>query len=361
MKKLILTIVIFFTILSIHNIVKGQQNIRDNFLVDKISRYENSNNYAVAEYIYDINNKLQKRIITGKFEENFLVRDLKYVDLFVYEDNRVSRIYTYDSTHFISNNEVHFFYDTQNKLIRSERWFNNIMSGGINYHYENGDVVHFLYDNNSIMDTLLYDSLGNLTTIIKTYPMHDVFGDVIPGELETRRNNYIYDSNLKPNFGVDYLFAYQFIPWLGTSWPSEVMNLSNNNLIKAMSEMNTYNYTYNQYGLPITMQYIFDPVGPVIGQFLTITYKQIGEIGISAIVNDNIIKLYPNPAENTLNIESRDIIKEIEFYDALGKKTKTITLNRKETIIDISSLAKGNYIVNLITDKGKITKKLVVR
>lgn len=54
MKKLILTIVIFFTILSIHNIVKGQQNIRDNFLVDKISRYENSNNYAVAEYIYMI-------------------------------------------------------------------------------------------------------------------------------------------------------------------------------------------------------------------------------------------------------------------------------------------------------------------
>ncbi len=79
------------------------------------------------------------------------------------------------------------------------------------------------------------------------------------------------------------------------------------------------------------------------------------------ISNDNTIKLYPNPAENTLNIESQDIIKEIEFYDALGKKAKAITLNRKETIIDISSLAKGNYIVNLITDKGKIKKKLVIR
>ncbi|HBN04970.1 MAG TPA: hypothetical protein DD434_04165 [Bacteroidales bacterium] len=76
---------------------------------------------------------------------------------------------------------------------------------------------------------------------------------------------------------------------------------------------------------------------------------------------DNSIKLYPNPAENTLNIESQEIIKEIEFYDALGKKAKAITLNRKEAIIDISSLAKGNYIVNLITDKEKITKKLVVK
>ncbi|HBN05721.1 MAG TPA: hypothetical protein DD434_08030, partial [Bacteroidales bacterium] len=28
---------------------------------------------------------------------------------------------------------------------------------------------------------------------------------------------------------------------------------------------------------------------------------------------------------------------------------------------DISSLAKGNYLVNLITEKGKITKRLVVR
>jgi hypothetical protein len=76
---------------------------------------------------------------------------------------------------------------------------------------------------------------------------------------------------------------------------------------------------------------------------------------------ENTIKLYPNPAENTLNIESQDIIKEIEFYDALGKKAKTITLNKKDAIIDISSLAKGNYVVNLITDKGKIKKKLVVK
>ena len=76
---------------------------------------------------------------------------------------------------------------------------------------------------------------------------------------------------------------------------------------------------------------------------------------------ENTIKLYPNPAENTLNIESQEIIKEIEFYDALGKKAKAITLNKKEAIIDISSFAKGNYIVNLITDKGKIKKKLVVK
>ena len=75
----------------------------------------------------------------------------------------------------------------------------------------------------------------------------------------------------------------------------------------------------------------------------------------------NTIKLYPNPAENTLNIESQEIIKEIEFYDALGKKAKAITLNKKDAIIDISSLAKGNYVVNLITDKGKIKKKLVVK
>jgi hypothetical protein len=75
---------------------------------------------------------------------------------------------------------------------------------------------------------------------------------------------------------------------------------------------------------------------------------------------DNNIKLYPNPADNTLNIESQEKINEIEFYDALGKRVKAITLNRKEAIIDISSLIKGNYIVNLITDKGRTTKKLVV-
>ena len=82
---------------------------------------------------------------------------------------------------------------------------------------------------------------------------------------------------------------------------------------------------------------------------------------VDEISIDNTIKLYPNPAENTLNIESQEIIKEIEFYDALGKKVKTITLNKKEATIDISSLSKGNYILNLITDKGTIKKKLVVK
>ncbi len=77
-------------------------------------------------------------------------------------------------------------------------------------------------------------------------------------------------------------------------------------------------------------------------------------------IDENIIKLFPNPAKNTLNIESKETIKEIEFYDALGKKVKALTINKKEAIIDIRTLKKGNYVVNIYTDKGKRTKKLVV-
>ncbi len=77
-------------------------------------------------------------------------------------------------------------------------------------------------------------------------------------------------------------------------------------------------------------------------------------------IDENIIKLFPNPANNTLNIESKETIKEIEFYDALGKKVKALILNKKEAIIDIRTLKKGSYVVNIYTDKGKRTKKLVV-
>jgi hypothetical protein len=86
------------------------------------------------------------------------------------------------------------------------------------------------------------------------------------------------------------------------------------------------------------------------------TTNLLNEISI-----DNTCKLFPNPADNTLNIESDNQIRVIEFIDGLGIKAKAITLNKKEVIIDISSLSKGNYIVNITTDKGIITKKLVVQ
>ncbi len=66
------------------------------------------------------------------------------------------------------------------------------------------------------------------------------------------------------------------------------------------------------------------------------------------------IRIYPNPADKVLNIEtSYDI--EVKISNVLGKTV----LSSKEKQININNLPQGVYIVKIETDKGTITKKVI--
>lgn len=71
------------------------------------------------------------------------------------------------------------------------------------------------------------------------------------------------------------------------------------------------------------------------------------------------VRLYPNPAQNVLNIESNEDIQEIMISDITGKiMLQTAFTNR----IDMGDYASGMYIIRLTTDNGnsetfKILKK----
>jgi hypothetical protein len=73
------------------------------------------------------------------------------------------------------------------------------------------------------------------------------------------------------------------------------------------------------------------------------------------------LKLYPNPAENLLYLETDKLLinKQIYLYNMLGQLiySKTTPLSDNLSSINISSLPKGNYIISIITDEGKVSKK----
>jgi len=348
-------LVFIFCGLTATNIAQAQES-RDDFLVDEISRFESSSNYAEAKYEYDTDNKLLRRVITGKMIENSQVRDLKYVDEFEYENGLVSKIQHQDLTHFMFSYDIHFIYNSQNELIRKETWMNGFMIGHSNYHYEDGRVVS-IYNDNTVpfeLDTIFFDNSGNVIKHTEIYPKLDILGQPIPGEFEVRELYYEYDDSPRPNFELDYLFAYQLIPWMGTAFPCEIMNLSNNNMTKATYEQQTHNYTYNEHGLPATLQNIFDPIGPSPygGDIYTITYRQIGETSISEIVqNIASINIYPNPTKDKFIIgcENSSII---TLYDMLGKEVLNQNINRKSEI-NVNHLPNGIYNVRVVSE-GKI-------
>lgn len=79
--------------------------------------------------------------------------------------------------------------------------------------------------------------------------------------------------------------------------------------------------------------------------------------GTNPTLNENEIFIYPNPAQHTLNVKALHSglnCNTIEVYNVFGQLVLQSNLNNTNHInsIDISSLETGNYIVQILHDKG---------
>jgi hypothetical protein len=85
----------------------------------------------------------------------------------------------------------------------------------------------------------------------------------------------------------------------------------------------------------------------------------------SNLSNDNFItfdfSVYPNPANDVVNISNSTsaIISNVEMTDLNGRVVKNITLNATEGQINISDLSTGVYMMNVSSDQGTSTKKII--
>ncbi|EKT4501686.1 leucine-rich repeat domain-containing protein [Flavobacterium psychrophilum] len=71
------------------------------------------------------------------------------------------------------------------------------------------------------------------------------------------------------------------------------------------------------------------------------------------------LKIYPNPVSEILNIALQEglQLEKVNFYNTLGQLIKTT--NHSE--INVSSFAKGNYFVEVMTNQGKATKTIIIQ
>ena len=331
--KFNLTSVLFLFFAFVGITVNAQENIRDQFLVGKIY---GSN--SLDEYIYDADNKLIKRITTDQS-----MASRKKIDMFEYENGRVSKIIHCDSIYTGNDYSTLVFYDAQGQLINTETYVENFMTNIVNCHYENGLIVSTCHDYFVAplkCDTIVYDYAKNVI-------MHTI--RFVSGSTYFT-NYYEYDNNPKPNFGIDYLFIYQ--PLAGNIESiSYEMGLSQNNMTKIITELNSYDsciiYTYNGFGLPETYE-IITRNNPFYQRLYTITYKQIAS-GISEPAQSKLV-VYPNPTTGKLRITNDELrMGEIEIFDVMGRRQNVGTNLRvcpNETI-DISHLPAGIYFLRV--------------
>ena len=72
------------------------------------------------------------------------------------------------------------------------------------------------------------------------------------------------------------------------------------------------------------------------------------------------LKIYPNPANDYLTIESKNIkIESIEIYSLLGQKMKS-DLQLKSNRLDVSDLSNGLYLLKVNSESGSSTRKIVI-
>lgn len=71
------------------------------------------------------------------------------------------------------------------------------------------------------------------------------------------------------------------------------------------------------------------------------------------------LKYYPNPVENTLNIESSSLISKVEVYNSNGQLLFENKFSKPNVSIDFKKYAAGVYVINVTNDEKKKTFKVI--
>jgi hypothetical protein len=102
----------------------------------------------------------------------------------------------------------------------------------------------------------------------------------------------------------------------------------------------------------------FDYNAAIVTNTVTTTVTALGTDETDAIV----FAIYPNPANQSLTLALNEIvaIQKISVYNSLGQLVKNIVpvIENGRIATDIGDLTTGTYFVQIVTDKGKSTKKL---
>ncbi len=128
-------------------------------------------------------------------------------------------------------------YDDQGRLVQT-------------YRYEFGGMIY--------RDMLEWDERGNITRHICEGPEAGPTGAPVAGSYRKTVFEYEYDNNPKPNFGLGTAFFGEgrYSPWPHAADTDELLAraLSRNNLIRCEASGVGYRYTYNEQGLPATVE-----------------------------------------------------------------------------------------------------------
>ncbi len=85
-------------------------------------------------------------------------------------------------------------------------------------------------------------------------------------------------------------------------------------------------------------------------------------LGVTEIINSRQLQIYPNPVKDVLNFKMDKglNVESVELYDMTGKVIPMKT-SKMATSVNVSTLAKGNYVLKVKADDGKVHIQKVIK
>lgn len=209
--------------------------------------------------------------------------------------------------------QFHYFYNDEGRLTQKSTYF-----------YD-PDYYYWEYDG---CEVFIYDEYGNCTD----HSVKDAYGNYADRRL------YEYDHNIS----AEEVSMPYYVPEI--VYPEAFEDVHQRVL--------EHWYTLDENHV---LQYICD--------YIYVYEEDI--VGISTQVNPNHISIFPNPAQNVINIDIEKEGKNIsssEIYDLAGKKQLEVSLHQGTNSVNISTLSSGIYILKLnFTDNSSSYKTVVKR
>ncbi|MGC6430965.1 MAG: T9SS type A sorting domain-containing protein [Jejuia sp.] len=117
-----------------------------------------------------------------------------------------------------------------------------------------------------------------------------------------------------------------------------------------------FSYTFNQEG---TTTFVCTPHSG--NMFGTITVVADGTLSTETFDVFNNISLYPNPVKNELHINMPINVNKLryEIFNVLGNKVKQAKLEQRSSVLSVSNLSPGIYLIKISAKDAHITKRFI--
>lgn len=240
------------------------QNPEEVYLIDKVYDYHNN---LVAEYIYDEQNRLIQRkttdVVNQRSSDYFLEYGEKGLSQIIYKDYNMP----------VFDHEISLIYNSEGKVHREETYQRGSMISYINYAFDSkGRVVSFYKDDNKHFLFFNYDANGS---VVSSKYIIDVSNDPFyEGKDTIEVHRYFkYDDKKTPNVNLSAITQFEILPYFGTEATQE-KGLSAHNMTEFVNSTK-WIYTYNEAGLPLTIETKWKDIITDEPMMLRFTYKKV--------------------------------------------------------------------------------------